>query len=107
MSKREEIAKQLNQYNKEINEAIRDKPDEETGHRVFDPVASEFLTGRQQVTVFTSFMDFGSHVSIDMYEPISKVLVIDRTVEACRGLIDLMQTHIERLELLKVQGETK
>ena len=98
MVKRGEVANQLNQYAKEINEAIRSEPDEVTGHRSFDPIISKFMADRSQLTVLTAFFETTCSLSVDMYEPLSKKLVAERMLWACNNLLDLSEQHVKKLE---------
>lgn len=96
--KREEVANQLNQYAKEINEIIRSKPDEVTGQRSFDPIISKFVIDRSQMTVLTAFFETTCSFSIDMHEPLSRKLVAERMLWACNNLLDLSKQHAKKLE---------
>ncbi len=102
----EEIAKELNQYAKEINESIRSEPDEVTGHRSFDPTLGEFLACRQP-SVLVAHFNQGSSLAIDAFEPLSKKLVAERMLMACNGLLDLSKQHIEKLEEYLSTGELR
>lgn len=105
MVKREEVANQLNQYAKEINEVIRSEPDEVTGYRSFDPIISKFMADHNQSTVLTAFFETSCSLSIDMYEPLSRKLVAERMLWACNNLSDLSKQHVEKLEEYLGQGE--
>jgi len=107
MNKREEIANQLNQYAKEINEAIRSEPDEITGQRSFNPIISEFMIDRNQFTILTAFFNTTCSLAVDMHEPLSKKLVAERMLGACYNLLDLSEQHVEKLEEYLAQGEKK
>jgi hypothetical protein len=99
MEKIKEIKIKLDQFNKEIIETIRDKPDKITGKRNFSPIMSEFILDRDSSTL-TSFMDISSHISVDAYELISKKDVVARTISACWSIQDQLEKHIDRLEKL-------
>lgn len=107
MANLKEVADQLNQYAKEINEAIRSEPDEVTGQRSFDPIISKFMAGRGQLTVLTAFFEATCSLSVDMHEPLSKKLVAERMLWACNNMLDLSKQHVEKLEEYLVQGEQK
>jgi hypothetical protein len=96
--KLDEVAKQLNRYSEEINEAIRDKPDRATGYRGFNPVMSEFLSNRGQSLVLTAFFDVGIAISVGADEPLSKELVAKRMLAACQNISALMEEHTNRLK---------
>lgn len=105
LSKREDAANQLNQYAKEINEAIRSEPDEVTGQRNFDPIISKFMADCNQFTVLTAFFDVTCPLSIDMHEPLSRKLVAERMLGACNSLLGLSKQHVEKLEEYLAQAE--
>lgn len=98
MLKMNEVKKKLDQYAREINEAIRSEPDEVTGYRNFNPIISEFMANRGQMTVLTAFFEAAGSLSIDMYEPLSKKLVAERMLSACNNMLDLTEQHVEKLE---------
>lgn len=105
MTKREEVKEKLDQYAKEINEAIRSEPDEVTGYRSFDPVISEFMANRSQMTVLTAFFETTCPLSVDMHEPLSRKLVAERMLWACNNLLDLSKQHVKKLEEYLAQKE--
>lgn len=103
--KREEVREKLNQYAKEINEAIRSESDEVTGYRGFDPIISDFMANCSQMTVFTAFFETACSLSVDMHESLSKKLVAERMLGACYNLLDLSKQHAEKLKEYLVQVE--
>lgn len=107
MIKREKVVNQLNQYAKEINEAIRSEPDEVTGHRSFDPFISGFMVDRGQMTILTAFFETTCPFAVDIYEPLSKKLVAERMFGACNNILDLLKQHAKKLEEYLAQGEKK
>lgn len=105
MIKRKEVKEKLDQYAKEINEAIRSEPDEVTGYRSFNPIISEFMTDRCQMTILTAFFESACSLSVDMHESLSKKLVAERMLGACNDLLDLSKQHVEKLEEYLAQVE--
>ncbi|MEE8207663.1 MAG: hypothetical protein V3T88_01705 [Nitrosomonadaceae bacterium] len=98
MSKQEEVRKKLDQYAREINEAIRSEPNEVTGYRSFNPVISEFMADCCQATILIAFFSAVGSLAIDMHEPLSKKLVVERMLGTCYNILDLSKQHVEKLE---------
>ena len=97
---------ELNKYAKEINEAIRDEPDTETGYRSFSPVMGEFFIDRSHPTILTAYFDMAVPMSIAASEPLSKKLIAERMLWACQSASDLLEKHQNRLEkFLEAQGD--
>ncbi len=96
--KTSEAKKKFDQYAIEINKAIRSEPDEVTGRRNFNPVISEFMSSRCQMTVLTAFFEMACPFSIDMSSPLSKKLVAERMLSSCDDMLGLLKQHVEKLE---------
>lgn len=106
MSKRtiNEVVDLLNLWAGEINEKIRSEPCKITGHRRFNPTLSKFYSNRSQLGVLEAYIGVTVLVGVDIVEPHSKKLLIERMLAGIEHVQALLEEHADSLtELLGVE----
>lgn len=95
-----EIADLLNLWADEINKEIRSESCKITGYRRFNPILSAFYSNRSQPGLLEAYFDMTFPVGIDIIEPRSKKILIERMLAGVEHIKVLLEEHTNKLTKL-------
>lgn len=96
----EEFIAELNKHVEDINKVFRGAVDEETGFYKRGNLLSKFMFNINSLDIFSSFIDIKSHIDCCMCEPITKKIIIRKTMDSIHDIQNLLEDGMGELEIM-------